>query len=298
MSRFRVLDQYCARAAYGISFVILILGALAETSWASPVINFEDLSLTPNSYWNGSDGSGGFTSGGAYFNNGYDPTYGDWSGWAYSNVSNTTTGDYSNQYAAYTGSGVGGSGTYAVAYVGDPAYGVAPTITIPSGMHVQSAMFTNTTYAAITMLDGSSYSKQFGPDDWFLLTITGEGASNNVLGSVDFYLAENGSILNTWQQVDLSSLSAATTLEFNLTSSNTGLYGMNTPAYFAMDNLTLSPAHRAIGLRSDRSRRVGGHWLVPLRTTLERPAWAALSRQSIPGRIGPSCPRPLGFKVP
>ena len=40
---------------------------------------------------------------------------------------------------------------------------MAPTITIPNGMHVQSAMFTNTTYAAITMRDGSAYSKQFGP---------------------------------------------------------------------------------------------------------------------------------------
>jgi len=53
-------------------------------------------------------------------------------------------------------------------------------------------------------------------------------------------LAKNGSILNTWQSVDLSSLSAAKTLTFSLTSSDNGAYGMNTPAYFAMDNLTLS----------------------------------------------------------
>ena len=61
-----------------------------------------------------------------------------------------------------------------------------------------------------------------------------------MVGSVDFYLAHNGSIVNTWQSVDLSSLSAAKTLEFDLTSSDTGPYGMNTPAYFAMDNLKLS----------------------------------------------------------
>ena len=168
--------------------------------------------------------------------------YGSWSGWSYSNVNDTTTPGYANQYAAYTGTGVGGSGNYAVGYVGDPDYGGAlPTITIPNGMQVQSAMFTNTTYAALSMLNGDQFAKQFGPDDWFKLTITGEDASNNVLGSVDFYLAENGSIVNTWQSVDLSSLSAAKTLEFNLTSSDTGLYGMNTPAYFAMDNLKLSP---------------------------------------------------------
>ena len=40
---------------------------------------------------------------------------------------------------------------------GRPSYGgVLPTITIPAGMQVQSAMFTNTTYAALSMLDGTS----------------------------------------------------------------------------------------------------------------------------------------------
>ena len=40
-------------------------------------------------------------------------------------------------------------------------------------------------------------------------------------------------------------LSLAKTLEFNLTSSDNGLYGMNTPAYFAMDDLVLTPATSA-----------------------------------------------------
>ena len=91
------------------------------------------------------------------------------------------------------------------------------------------------------MLYGDEYAKQFGPSDWFKLTITGEDASNNVVGSVNFYLAQNGSIVNTWQLVDLSSLSAARTLEFDLSSTDNGpIYGMNTPAYFAMDDLKLS----------------------------------------------------------
>ena len=119
--------------------------------------------------------------------------------------------------------------------------GTLPTITIPNGMQVQSAMFTNTTYAALSMLYGDEYAKQFGPSDWFKLTIIGEDASNNVVGSVDFYLAQNGSIVNTWQLVDLSSLSGARTLEFDLSSTdNDPIYGMNTPAYFAMDDLKLS----------------------------------------------------------
>ena len=241
MSSVTILGRHCQVKSCMIVSLLLALAGPAGTSCGDTIVDFNDLSLAPNSYWNGSDGSGGFTSKGTYFNNSYDPVYGTWSGWSYSNVHDTTTPGYGNQYAAFPGTGVGGSGNYAVGYVGDPNFGgMLPSITIPNGMQVQSAMFTNTTYAALSMLNGDSFAKQFGPTDWFKLTITGEGASNNVVGSVDFYLAQNGSIMNTWQSVDLSSLSAAKTLVFDLTSSDTGLYGMNTPAYFAMGDLTLS----------------------------------------------------------
>lgn len=201
--------------------------------------------MAPNSYWNGSDGSGGFNSRGASFNNSYTPY--SWSGFSYSNVNDTDTSssDPSHQYAAITGTGVGGSGTYAVGSGCSsciPVFGgVLPQITIPAGMAVQSAMFTNDTYAVASMLNGDRFAKQFGPDDWFKLTITGECAPNHVLGSVQFFLAENGSIVNTWQSVDLSSLAGARTLTFDLTSSDNSYGMMNTPAYFAMDDLTLSP---------------------------------------------------------
>ncbi len=206
------------------------------------LVDFEDLALAPNSYFNGSNNSGGFTSRGAQFNNSYDQTFGSWSGWSYSNVNDISTAGYNNQYAAYTGTGAGGSGNYGVGCCSDPAFGgVLPTITIPDGMQVQSALFTNTTYAALSMLNGDMFAKKFGPNDWFDLTITGEDASNHVVGKVDFFLAQNGSIVNTWQSVNLGSLAAARTLQFGLTSSDVGAFGMNTPAFFAMDNLTLVP---------------------------------------------------------
>lgn len=254
MSLFTIFDRPCRGASRMIVALLLALAALAGTSRGEAIVDFQDLSLGPNSYWNGSDSSGGFTSRGAHFNNSYDQDYGSWSGWSYSNVNDTTTAGYGNLYAAHTGTGVGGSGNYAVGYVGDPIYGgVLPTITIPDGMQVQSATFTNTTYAALSMLNGDGFAKKFGGStgndpDWFELTITGEGVSGNTLGSVDFFLADyrftnntQDYLANTWQSVDLSSLSGAKTLEFNLTSSDSGLYGMNTPASFAMDNLTLSP---------------------------------------------------------
>jgi large repetitive protein len=240
----------------------LALTALAGTSHGVTLVDFEDLSFsgpgsysgTSGSYWNGCGDPGGFASRGAQFNNSYDPTFDAFSGWSYSNVNDTTTGDYTNGYAAITGTGVGGVGNYAVAFGYKDMFkygygGVVPSITIPYGMHPQSIMVTNTTYAAIVMRDGNWASSPFGPNDWFKLTITGTDASNNPLTPVvTVDLAKDGSILDCWKAVDLSSLGAAKTLIFDLASSDTGKWGINTPAYFAMDNLTLVPEPSIIAL--------------------------------------------------
>ncbi len=158
------------RARRMATVLLLLLSPLVATSRAT-VVDFEDpsLSLAPNSYWNGSDNSGGFTSRGVYFGNSYTDFGGGyvvWDGWSYSNVNDTTTPGFSNQYASYAGAGAGGSASYALGYI-DLYDGALPSITIPGGMQVQSAMFTNTTYAGLSMLYGDQYAKQFGPTDWF-----------------------------------------------------------------------------------------------------------------------------------
>ena len=97
------------------------------------------------------------------------------------------------------------------------------------------------------MLDGNQFSRKFGAGDYFLLDVRGytgaEGAGKEV-GEVKFYLANflgsNSYIINTWQTLDLSSLAGAESLQFGLSSTdNDPIYGMNTPAYFAIDNLVL-----------------------------------------------------------
>jgi hypothetical protein len=247
------------------------------------IVDFQDLALAPNSYWNGSDNSGGFTSRGAKFNNSYDKTFGTWSGWSYSDVNDVTTAGYANQYAAFAGTGAGGSGNYGVAFCSDPAFGGAlTTVTIPDGMQVQSALFTNTTYAGISMRDGDQFAKKFGPTDWFKLTITGSDASNQVVGSVDYYLAQNGSIVNTWQSVNLGSLSAAKVLTFGLSSSDVGQFGMNTPAYFAMDDLTLVPKDTTYAIKL-----VGGNTVAAGSTFLATVQASDASGNPLPSYSGP-----------
>jgi hypothetical protein len=217
--------------------------AFAET------VDFEDFTLDPDSYYNGDDNAGGFESGGVNFNNLYDDTYGPyWEGFAYSSMRDTTTLDYTNQYSAIPGSGANGSDTYAMAYLG--FYGIIPTITFSEEVPMRSAEITNSTYAFLSMKEGYAVAKKFGgasgdDKDWFLLTITGKDGEGNVTGTVEFYLAdyrfEDNSrdyIIDQWTSVDLSDLGLVKTLEFSLSSSdNDPVYGMNTPAYFSIDNV-------------------------------------------------------------
>jgi hypothetical protein len=96
------------------------------------------------------------------------------------------------------------------------------------------------------MLNGNSFSHKFGAGDFFLLDVqgwTGANGTGTEVGQVDFYLANflgsNSYIINTWQTLNLSALADAQSLQFGLSSSdNDPVYGMNTPAYFAIDNFT------------------------------------------------------------
>jgi len=224
---------------------------------AQTVSDFENLIIPAGAFWNGSDMSGthnngqffnNFTSGNAIFPNVFDTTWGlpgFWStGFAYSNVQDSITSGFGNLYASRTGIGVNNSSNYVVAQNNAliRLSGVAQNNTV-SGVFI-----TNSTYAANSMRDGDSFAKQFGGStgndpDWFLLTIKGYTNGNLTADSVDFYLADYRFVDNNldyivtlWQWVDLTSLGAIDSLVFMLNSSDVGSFGMNTPAFFCMDN--------------------------------------------------------------
>ncbi len=215
------------------------------------VVTFENLPLPDTGFWNGSDLSGGFSAQNAFFVNYYDTTYGSWSGFAYSNHNDTVTAGYLNQYSAIAGSGVDSSDVFALCYVSPWNAGnyIKFNNVGEQGVTVNGFYVTNNTYAYISMRDGDAYAKKFGGDDgndpdWFKLTITGYKAGD-LTGSVDFYLADYrfddnslDYIIKDWTWVDLTSLGSIDSIAFSLSSSDTGQYGMNTPAYFCVDNLT------------------------------------------------------------
>jgi len=80
------------------------------------------------------------------------------------------------------------------------------------------------------------------------LIIKGIDVNGDYTGTVDFYLADyrfdNNSedyIIDNWTWVDLSLLGDVVGLEFSIDSSDKEAFGINTPAYFAMDNLNAVP---------------------------------------------------------
>ena len=224
------------------------------------IIGFEDVPLPGESFYNGSDGAGGFTSSGAFFNNSYTDLGGGfytWSGWSCSNITDANTPGYDNQYSVITGGGANGSDNYGIAFRMNPD---DVRIDLPSATAPRSLLVTNTTYAYLAMLHGDAFSKMFGgpggnDPDYFRLIITGWDAAHDPVGAVVFYLADyrfddhaRDYLIDAWTEVDLSPLVAASALSLELESSDVGPFGMNTPAYFAIDNLRVVPEPITIGL--------------------------------------------------
>lgn len=94
----------------------------------------------------------------------------------------------------------------------------------------------NTAYAVNSMCNGDGYAKKFGKDDWFKLTIDATLNGMGIDTEVIVNLASNGEYIDKWTYVDLSQFGPVDAIKFTLTSSDNGDNGMNTPAYFCMDN--------------------------------------------------------------
>lgn len=236
------------------AIVAAVIAALAQTPSAAiaAVATFDSVALPGSGYWNGSDGSGGINVEGTTFHNNYDNTYGSWSGFAISNHTDVTTPGFMNQYSAYTAGGQGGSSNYAVGYYS--TYDAVTTHVIfgsLTDLAGKGAYFTNTTWAALDMLNGGDFgSKKFGgpsgnDPDWFKLTLEGFAGANST-GTLDFYLADfraadnsQDYIVSDWRYLDFSPLGSVNRIEFSMSSSDVGAFGMNTPSYFAMDTIAV-----------------------------------------------------------
>ena len=265
--------------ARALAFVVVLLSA---PPLRAEIITFEDLALAPGSHNSGpmpgavsSPGpypgttqyTGSFTSGSASFVNRflYDPSFPSWDGFAYSNEVDTTTAGFGNQYSSFagadhtpSGNGVFGIATGYLDGLTTPTLALLeqlPHFSVPVGMAVAGAYVTNTTYAALSMRDGDTFAKKFGgltgdDPDYLRIRAFGVDSLGNVLSNTaEFYLSDYRSadnsqdyIVNDWRAFDLSALTGASAIYFNLETTDVGAFGSNTPMFFAIDDIQLSEA--------------------------------------------------------
>ena len=230
------------RSIATLAFVLQLALGFAQTT-----ADFENLGLAPGTYLNNSQPQTGFVSGHVFLPNQYTADFDVWSGWAISSMTDATTPGYLNQYSAIAAAGAQGSSTYAVGYAYD-GNTLALTGNAAGGV-VEGLYLNNSTYAFLSMRDGDAFSKKFGGEtgndpDFFLLTVRKFLDGQIGTDSVSLYLADYRSpnnamdyIVDEWTYLDLTPLGNADSLRFTLSSSDIGTFGMNTPAYFCMDEV-------------------------------------------------------------
>ncbi len=191
---------------------------------------------------------GAFTTGNISLSNVYNAEQNFWSGWAVSATTDTETPGFMNQYSSRSGAGNNGSSTYGLTY----AFFQQPIDLIgdAAGAPVMGMYVNNGTYAYFSMLEGDNVAKKFGGEtgddpDFFLLTVFGELDGEMTTDSVNFYLADyrfdnndEDYIVENWTFVNLESLGNVDRLWIKLSSSDVGEFGMNTPAYLFVDDVT------------------------------------------------------------
>jgi hypothetical protein len=234
-------------------FAVAVLCTAAAR--AQTVATFETLSLAhADTFYTNYTASGtdvGFNNGLARFKCVYDTSWGGFweQGFAYSNMTDSVTSGFTNQYAAKTGIGHAGSDKYAVAYCYNPTTFQNNTKIMLTGAAmghpVKGFFVTNNTYAYNSMRDGDMFARKFHNGDWFKLMV--RGYYNGILkpDSLGFYLANflqpdsnDNYIVNTWEWLNLEPLGKVDSLLFTLSSTDNSSFGMNTPAYFCVDDFT------------------------------------------------------------
>lgn len=105
---------------------------------------------------------------------------------------------------------------------------------------------TNSTYTALAMMNGYFVATKFSYEkkSYLKLTATGYKADGTETQTAEVYLADfrtetSGGIVTEWIKFDLSSLGSVNKIVFNIESSDVGEYGLNTPAYFCMDDVAV-----------------------------------------------------------
>lgn len=87
--------------------------------------------------------------------------------------------------------------------------------------------------------DGNDFAKPLTSiGDFCNVEITGY-KNQQATGALQVTLAQDGGFLDKWFTADMTALGAVDSLSFTMDGSDKGGYGLNTPAYFAIDNVVV-----------------------------------------------------------
>jgi hypothetical protein len=97
------------------------------------------------------------------------------------------------------------------------------------------------------MKNGDQYAKQFNAKDkdylklWIIGYMGGKAKDSLSYNLADFSLTDYSKhyVQKSWKKIETSKLAAIEEVRFRLESSDNGDWGMNTPAYFAIDNIVI-----------------------------------------------------------
>lgn len=232
--------------------LLLLFLLINQFSYTQEIIDFEEFVLSPESYIKDAGPSGGFTSGKVFLPNSYTDagSFDYWSGWVISNLTDTLTQGFTNEASSYAASGNNGSENFAVCYAAFPTQLIIEPPT--EDTYIDHLYVCNSSYTALSMKFGDSIAKKFGglsgnDPDSLILTIKAWKDGSLSLDSVNVILADYrfednnlDYIQKDWIKVELLSLGLVDSLQFKMSSSDNGAFGMNTPAYFCIDDIQLS----------------------------------------------------------
>jgi hypothetical protein len=229
---------------------IAFLASVTVCSLAQITEGFDGIPVDSNSFIIGSDYADTLYKGIATITSDYDTAWQYWSGgFALSNLKDSSTSGYTNLYGCKGYKGFGGSPIFLVGQnfsnikIRKEQYGNYFN-------NLKGFYINNSTYAYNSMLYGDQFAKKFGgasgnEPDYFSITIKGFNQGQALNDTVVFYLADyrysdntKDYIIKEWTWVDLTSLANADEITFTLSSSDIGTFGMNTPAFFCIDQFT------------------------------------------------------------
>ena len=236
--------------------VVFFTACETEESEKIQLITFEDVNIGSEGFYNGSDLSGtpvsyeswgqlitdyhgGFKTGSLTCYYIYNDIWSSWSGIACSNHTDKDSAGFMNQYSVYANSGANGSEKFGIINSDGARFVFDKVVTL------KSMMINNTTYAYKAVKDGNDggagFARKFVNNDYFLVKLTGYDSTGVASSSKEVYLADfrdgKSYVCSDWSEVSLEELGSVRAVSFSFISTDTGDWGINTPAYCCIDNI-------------------------------------------------------------